>query len=218
MHVECLFDFKPHRICPRLGPKNADIKAACARINPRFVEALKDVEHIGRRDHDPLWLKICDEAHLLFGLPATHGNHCRPKPLDPVMRAKTTGEKAVAIGVVHCVATLEARSAQRAGDDVCPDIDIVLGINYDRGFAGCAGGGMNAHQLFARHGSKAKRIIRPQVVFICEGEFRQIAQARQIIRVHPSSIKALLIHWHIVIGVLQRGLHPRQLQRHNLVA
>ena len=76
---------------------------------------------------------------------------------------------------------------------------------------------MDARHLLARHGKHAKGVVGAQVVFGGEGEFGQIGQRSQIMRVDTGSIKRLFVVRHLVVGVLQRLLQASQLQRLQLV-
>jgi hypothetical protein len=81
------------------------------------------------------------------------------------MRAEPAGEQAIAVGVVHDLARLRPRADEAARHQVGPGIDVVCRIAYHRRLAGRAGGRMHAHELFARHGEHAERIIVAQVGF-----------------------------------------------------
>jgi uncharacterized protein involved in copper resistance len=67
-----------------------------------------------------------------------------------------------------------------------------LGIaDHDR-LAGGAGGGVDPHQLFARHREHVERVIVAQIGFHREREFGEIGQLPEIGGVHAGLSKAFL--------------------------
>ena len=77
---------------------------------------------------------------------------------------------------------------------------------------------MNAHDLFARHGEHAERVIVAQVLLHGEGEFGEIGQVLQIVRVDAGLVEGFRIERHVLISVANRPLHAFQLQRGDFVA
>ncbi|MOA11113.1 hypothetical protein D3C78_1310370 [compost metagenome] len=76
---------------------------------------------------------------------------------------------------------------------------------------------MNTHHLFHWYGEGVERVVVAQILFGGVGETRQIAQLLKIVGMHARLIELALIHWHIVIGVVQRPFQTLQLQRFNFI-
>src|ERR1700760_2453592 len=72
---------------------------------------------------------------------------------------------------------------------------------------------MDAPHLLARHGEHAEGIIVAQIGFAGEREAAQIGEALQIARMDARFIELPTIGSDMVIGVLERPLQARQLQR-----
>ncbi len=134
------------------------------------------------------------------------------------MRAQAAGEQAVAVGDVHLVFGGGAAGAQAAGDDIGPIIDVALGVTDHRRAAGGTRGGMDAHHLLHRHCEGVERVVVAQILLGGVGEARQIAQLFEIVGVYAGLVEFAFVHRHIVVGVVQRPLQTRQLQRFNLIA
>ncbi|MET3309406.1 hypothetical protein ABIF41_001247 [Bradyrhizobium japonicum] len=110
-----------------------------------------------------------------------------------------------------------AGSADRARHDFRPGVDIALGIAHDDRLTCRAGGGMHAHQFFARHSEHVERIIVAQIRFHRERKLREIGELAKVGRMHAGLVEGLAIMRDVVVGVLQRPAQPLLLQRHDLV-
>ena len=76
---------------------------------------------------------------------------------------------------------------------------------------------MHAHDLLARHGEHAERIVGAQVVLHRERKLREIVERAQVLRMHAGGAEALAIVSDVLVGVPQRPLQALQLQGAQLV-
>jgi hypothetical protein len=162
-------------------------------------------------------LEILDQLHLFFGLAAGHRDHRAAQAFGAVVRAEAAGEQAVAVGDVHLVATPATGRADRARNHVGPGVDVVLGVADDGRFAGRAAGGVQSHHVVHRHGKHAVGVVVAQVGLGGEGEFRQVVEGLDVVRVHAQRIEALTVQRHIVVGVVQAPAQALQLMLAQLV-
>src|SRR4029079_16421146 len=158
-----LFDLRTHRFGPRLRAQNSDAHRARGRIEALPHELFGDREQIRRRHHDDVGLEVADQLNLLLCLATGHRHDGAPQALRAVVRTKTACAQAVAVGDVHDIAGLAARCTNRARHELRPGVDILLRVADDCGLASRAAGCMYAHDLLARHGKHAERIVRAQV-------------------------------------------------------
>ena len=129
------------------------------------------------------------------------------------MGTETAGKKPVAVRNVNLVAALATARTNRAGDDIGPGVDIVLRIADDSRLAGCPARCVYPYDLVHRYGEPAKRIILTQIIFHCKWELRQIFKLFQIAGRNVLAV-ALRFEWSdIFIGVGDRLLQAKQLQR-----
>ena len=77
---------------------------------------------------------------------------------------------------------------------------------------------MQPGDTVARDGEHAERVVVAQVLLGGEGEFRQIGEAVEIIRMHAGGIEGGAVMRHVVVGVLQAPGEAAGLQRGDLVA
>src|SRR5581483_7007087 len=129
-----------------------------------------DVEGVRRGHHDDVGTELPDELRLALGLSAGHRYHRTAESLSPVMRAQAAGEEAITVGDVHDLPRTASGSADRAGNQVCPGVDVVLRVADHRGSTGSAARGMKAHHLLPRHGEEAKGIVVAEVLLQEERE------------------------------------------------
>ena len=211
-------DVAAHLLGPRFGAEDAHLHRHHRRVLALAAELLHDHLHVAGGDHDDVGLEVLDQLHLLFGLPAAHGDDGAAQALGPVVRAQTAREQTVAIGHMHHVAPSAPGRADAAGHQVGPAVDVALRVAHHRGLARGAGRGVDAHDLITRHGEQAERVVGPQVSLGSEGELRQIRQGLAVRRVHTLGIESLAVVRHLVVGVLQGPLQALQLQGLQLVA
>ena len=72
---------------------------------------------------------------------------------------------------------------------------------------------MDTRHLLTRYCEHAKGIVGAQVLLGGEWEFCQIGQRFQVAGMHTCVIKRFFVMRHLVVGMLQRLLQARQLQR-----
>ena len=183
VHVERLLDLGPHGVRPRLRPEDADLERGLARVEALRPELVENGEHVGRRHHDDVGLEVLDQLDLSLGHAAGDRDRGAAEPLRAVMGAEAAGEEAVAVGDMHLHAGPAARGANRARHQVRPDVDIARRVADDRRLAGGAGGGVDAHDLLARHREHAERVVLAQILLRGEGEFPKVRQLLEILRV-----------------------------------
>jgi hypothetical protein len=129
------------------------------------------------------------------------GTAVAAQALDAVVGAQATGEHAVAVGHMHHVARPATRGADGAGHDVCPVVDVALGVTHHHRLAGGARRGVQARHLAARHGEQPEGVVVAQIQLGHEGELGEISQGVQIVRMH-TLLKALLaVGLDVVVGV-----------------
>ena len=218
VHVEDLLDLLAHLVGPGLGPEDADLKRAFARVHAPAAVFVQDRQHVRRRDHDDARLEILDQCHLPFGHPARDRHHGAAQTFGTVMRAKPPGEQSIAVGHMADVARTPARGPDGPRNQVRPIVDIALGIADHGRLAGRAGRGMDADQLLARDGEHAEGIVVAQILLVGEGELRQISQRMQVFGMHARLVETLAVEGRVLIGVLQRPLHAVELQGRDFIA
>src|SRR5262249_19683890 len=104
-----------------------------------------------RRRDDDVGLEIEDQLHLPFGHAAGDWDDGAAEPLGAVVHAETAGEQAVTHGDVDNHTRPSTAGAERARNDVGPDVEIALGETHHGRLARSAGRGMNARDLLAWH-------------------------------------------------------------------
>ena len=151
-------------------------------------------------------------------MPPETGMTVQPEPLGAVVRAEAAGEQAVAVGDVQLHAGPAAGGADRARHHLGPGVDVALGVADDGRLAGGAGGGVDAHDLLARHGEHAEGIVVAQVLLGGEGELGEVGQRVEVVGMHAGGVERLPVVGHVVVDVPQRPLQPLELQGGDLVA
>ena len=97
-HVERVLDLGAHGVGPGLGAEDADLERRAARVDALGAELVEDRQHVARRHHDDVGREIDDELHLPLGHAAGDRDDGAAQPLGAVMRAKSAGEEAIAVG------------------------------------------------------------------------------------------------------------------------
>ena len=203
MDVERLFDLGAHGVRPGFRPEDADLERRLARVEALLLELVENRQHVGRRDHDHVRLKIVDELNLSLGHAARHGDHRATEALGAVMGAQPAGEEAIAIGHMRLHAGATAAGPNGAGDHIGPVFDVALRVADDCRLAGGSRGGMNAGDLVLRHGEHAEWIVVPQVGLGGERKLGEVAQILEIVRVDARRIELCPIMRHVLIGMAQ---------------
>ena len=218
VHGEGVLDLAAHGVRPRLGAEDADLQRRRARVDAAGAELVEDRQHVARRHHDDVRREVLQKLHLPLGHAAGHRDDRAAEPLRPVVGAEAAGEQAVAVGDVHLHAGPAAARADRAGDDVGPDLEVALRIADDSRPAGGARRGVDAGDLVLRHGEHAEGVVGPQVVLRREGELREVRQGAEIVGVHAGGLEGLTVMRHVLVGVAQRPGEALHLQAGDLVA
>ena len=195
------FDLRAHRLGPRLRAENADAQRARRRVETLPHELFGDREQIRRRDHDDVGLEIADQLHLLRRLSARHRHDGAAETLGAVVRAEAAGEQTVAVRDVHDVAGTAAGRANRARHEQRPRVDVLRGVADDRRLARRAARCVHAHDLLARHGEHAERIVGAQIVLHRERKLREIVERAQVLRMHAGGAEALAIVSDVLVRV-----------------
>src|SRR5215208_7097583 len=107
------------------------------------------------------------------------------------MRAKASGEQAIAVGVVHDIAWSGAGAGERARHEVGPGFDVGLGVADDRRLSGRAGRGVYAQQFFTWYSKHSERIVVAQVGLLGERKAREIGQDSEVGRFHAGGVECL---------------------------
>ena len=164
---------------------------------PWRLELVEDRQHVAGRHHDHVGTEVGDQLHLPLGHAARHRHHGAAQLLRAVMRAEAAGEQAIAIGDVHDHARPPAGGMDRARHHMRPGLDVLRGVADDGRLAGGAGRGVHAHQLLARHGEHAERIVRAQVLLGGERELRDVVECAEIVRMHAGAIERGAVVRHV---------------------
>ena len=93
----------------------------------------------------------------------------------------------------------------------------VLRIADDRGLAGRAARGVDAHDLLARHREQAERIGVAQVRLGGEREAGQILEVLELVRMRANRLALGTVRSDVVVGVTHRPFQPVELQSPELV-
>src|SRR5690554_6058995 len=101
----------------------------------------------------------------------------------------------------------------RAGDEIRPDVNIMLRVTHHGGLAGRTAGGMDTHHFLARYRKHVKRVVVPQVLLSSEGKLRYVGQGFEVVRMYAGLLESLAVMRHVLVSMAQRPLHPFKLQR-----
>ena len=93
------------------------------------------------------------------------------------MEAKSTGKKAMTVGVLDHIFFADAGGMEVAAHTFNPLIQIFLGVWAGDGFAGSARRRMDSDYILQGHGAQAKRIIVSQIRFDGKRKFGHIFKA-----------------------------------------
>ena len=77
---------------------------------------------------------------------------------------------------------------------------------------------MDAHDLLARHGEHAERVVGAQIVLGGEGKTAQVVEVVQVIGMHPGAFEREPVMRDFVVGKPNRCPQTGQLQCGDLVA
>ncbi len=212
VQIEPLLDLAAHLLRPRLGAEDAHAQGGGARVDALAFELVEQGEHVGRGDHDDLGPEVLDDPHLARGHPARGGDDRAAGPLGAVVRAETAGEQAVPVGDMHLVPRAAAGGADRAGDEVRPDGEVVLGVPDHRGAPGGPAGGVDAAHLGHGDGEHPEGVGVPQIRLGGEREPRDVLQGAAVLGGDTGRVELPAVQLHMVVRAAQGGPQPRELE------
>ena len=117
------------------------------------------------------------------------------------MGAESSGEKAIAVGNLEYVFLGGSVGGEGARDALFPHGEILAGVKHHDGFAGRAGGGVDAHNLTHRNCGQTKGVGVAQVGLIGEGQLRDVINTLNVIRRKVHLLEFLSVKWGVVIHV-----------------
>jgi len=129
------------------------------------------------------------------------------------MSAQSAGEQAVAVSVVNDVVLGEARGHKTAPHELRPGVDVALRVADHGGCAGCAGRGVQAHDIAHRRGKKPEGIIVPQILLGGERKTLQIIEGFKALRRHTRPVKRLFVKTDGMVKPRGNLLESFELQR-----
>ena len=177
LDAEFRLEIAAHGVAPGLGAKAPVAQRELAQVDPHAFRDLGDVEGVGRRRAQNACAEILHQHDLPFGGAARDRHGGQTEPLGAVVESKPAGEQPVAVGIVEDVAGLGAHAGERAGHQVRPQVEVGPGIADDGRLAGRSRGGVQPHQLLARHREQAEGVIVAQVGFDRERESARCRRA-----------------------------------------
>ena len=121
------------------------------------------------------------------------GMNAKPHLQGPVVEPQAAGEEAVAVGDLDRVARHGPGTAERAGHDVAPELDVVLRVAHERRVAGRAAGDVDLGDLVLRRREQAKRVVVPHVLFRRERQSLDVVDGLDLIRLDPGGVEFPLV-------------------------
>ena len=217
VHVEGLFDFRAHRVGPRLGAAHGNLERGPAWVDALGAKFIKNCKHIAWCDQDDVGTEIVDQPHLPLGHAARHRHHSAAEPLGAVVQTKPAGKQPVAVASSAPACRAAAARTHRAGHDAGPRVESRAAVADHGRLAGGAGRGMDAADLVARHREHPERIILAQVVFGGEREPWQVIECLEVVRMHAGFVEGVVVVRDIAVGVAERPFQALELQGRDLV-
>ena len=92
-----------------------------------------------------------------------------------------------------------------------PGIQVPPGVPGGDGLAGGAAGGVDAHHLAHGHGQQLEGVLLPQLGFGCQGDFGNVLQCANIRWLYARLDHLVMIHGHMVVGMLYAPFQAFQL-------
>src|SRR5574343_1369809 len=209
--TELLLDLVAHALAPRLGTEDANLERDFVGLDAQALELLGNHQRVGRRDHDDFRLEIHDLLDLLLGLATGHRHGTGAETLDAIVSTQAAGEHAVAVGDMNHVAGPATCGADRAGNDVGPVVDILLGVADNHRLASRSRRGVQAGQLGTRHGEQAEGVVVAQIQLGHKRELAEVGQALQVVRMHALGLALGAVGRDVVVGVAYRPLQALEL-------
>ena len=98
-----------------------------------------------------------------------------------------------------------------ARDAFRPGIQVAPGVPGGDGLAGGAAGCVDAHHLAHGHGQQLEGVLLPQLGFGCQGDFGNVLQCANIRWLYARLDHLVMIHGHMVVGMLYAPFQALQL-------
>ena len=204
-----LLDAPPRFLGVRLG---ADEGGAQGQVLPgvdrRLGEERGEAQRVAGEDVHDRGAELLHEPQLPLAVARADGDRERPEPLGAVVQADAAREQAVAHHVLEHVGLPHAGHVHGPGREVGPPFDIGPCVVDDRGVAGGARRGVQAHHLLHRHREEAVGEMVPQVRLGGEGQARDVRDRGE----RPGAARAVQVA--VVRGVrrpLQGGVQSLEL-------
>ncbi|ERH11018.1 MAG: hypothetical protein J07HX64_02797 [halophilic archaeon J07HX64] len=96
---------------------------------------LREVQGVRGCTSEHVTVEVTHQLDLALCLSAPDGDDRRTELLAAVVESKPAGEQPVAVGVLDSITGLGTAGSQRAGHDLAPDIEVVVGVGDDLWFA-----------------------------------------------------------------------------------
>jgi len=93
-----------------------------------------------------------------------------------------------------------------------------LRVAHNGRLAGCSGGRVDTAQLCLRYGEHVERVVVAQILLDGKGEFAQVLERLQFVRVNAGRVERSLVMRYILIGMCKRPFHTLELDAGDLVA
>jgi len=162
-------------------------------------------------------VEVVRVANRGYGAAANAG-FAGAEALGAVLETEAAGEQAVAVGNMDGVGFGAARGGDSPRGTLAPAFDIPRGVADHRLLAGRAGGCVDSHEFFFRHGEQAKRIVVAKVLFDGERKFADIVDGTDILRFDAGLVEFLFIERYIVIAVIYHFDQPGALNGSEIFA
>ena len=180
--------------------------------HPLLPRRLRQVHGVAGRGDERRGAEVLEQHDLPVGIARRHGHHRRPQLFHPVMQAETAREQAVTEGDVEDILVRRPRHGEDAGDAGRPVVEVCPRIAADDGLARRARRGMQADDLFHRHGKQAEGIVVAQVVFGGIRDQLDVFERLDMLRLQADLVKAAAVHGHVFVRIAHGVLEPLQLQ------
>ncbi len=108
------FDVAAHGVGPGLGAEDARAQRQFAQVDAHLRGAVEQVQEVDWGAADGRDAEILHDHDLPVGVAAGNGDDRGAQRLGAVVRAQAAGEQAVAVGVLHDVAAVQAAGRERA--------------------------------------------------------------------------------------------------------
>ena len=136
-----------------------------------------------------------------------------PDLLQSAVQPERAGKQGVSEADLSDIVRRGPACGSDARDAFRPGIQVAPGVPGGDGLAGGAAGGVDAHHLAHGHGQQLEGVLLPQLGFGCQGDFGNVLQCANIRWLYARLDHLVMIHGHMVVGVLYAPFEPFQLDR-----